>query len=77
MLAYNYVDMMYACSLFVTHTDIFLRGVDTHNGTSEVVFSQHIPPSACVGCRRVHGTHVPGWGCGRLALPAVPSGQSK
>ena len=23
MLAYNYVDMMYACSLFVTHTDIF------------------------------------------------------
>ena len=23
MLAYNYVDMMYVCSLFVTHTDIF------------------------------------------------------
>ena len=39
MLAYNYVDMMYACSLFVTHTDIFsplaLFGeCDNHKGTA-------------------------------------------
>ena len=60
MLAYNYVHMMYACSLFVTYSFYSFRGVDTHNGTSEIVFSKHIPPSACVGCRRVHGAHVPG-----------------
>ena len=38
MLAYNYVDMMYACSLFVTHTDIIIilstsfGECDTHRG---------------------------------------------
>ena len=31
MLAYNYVDMMYACSLFVMHATPF-GGCDTHKG---------------------------------------------
>ena len=73
MLAYNYVDMMYACSLFVTHTDIIILStpfggwtLTIPNGTSEVVFSQHIPP-LCM--RRV----PPGsWcSCPRLGLREV------
>ena len=76
-----YVDMMYACSLFVTHTDIFSplpSGSVTITRArwappyEEVVFSQHIPPSACIGCRRVHNAHAPGWGCGRLAWLVPP-----
>ena len=51
MLAYNYVDMIYACRCFIMHTPF--GQCDTHKGTAEFVFCQHTPPSACVGCRAV------------------------
>ena len=75
MLAYNYVYVMYA------HRHILstpFGECDTHRGTAydEVIFSQHIPPSAWLWCR-VYNAHAPGWGCGRLALLAPPSKQSE
>ena len=82
LLTINYVDMMYACSLFVMHTHIILSTpfgeCDTHKGTAGHHLTRRLfsAPSACVGCR-VHNAHAPGWGCGRLALLAPPSKQSE
>ena len=59
-LYYADVCLYYACSQCTQTYSSHSQGHGRAPPYEEVVFSQHIPPSACIGCR-VHNAHAPGW----------------